>query len=79
MKFGSLSGSEDERISPDSISLLIKHGCVVALRLGWPQPVSWAMMNLLMRAIAGPGALPSEEVGQQYAGYTVKGSMTLDL
>jgi len=63
------------------ISLLMKHSCVVALRLRWtalPQPVSWAMMNLLMRATAGPGALPSEVIGQQYAGYTVKGSMTLD-
>ena len=54
------------------ISLLIKHGCVVALRLGWPQPVSWAMMNLLMRVTAGPGALPLEVIGQQYA---VKGSI----
>jgi len=59
------------------ISLLIKHSCAAALRLRWtalPQPVSWAMMNLLMRATAGPGALPSEVIGQQYAGYTVKGS-----
>ena len=62
-------------LAPIQISLLIKHNSVAALRLRWtalPQPVSWAMMNLLMRVTAGPGALPLEMIGQQYA---VKGSI----